>query len=711
MDVNYGVYLDSETKRIIDYLSAHGADDGEKDAVISAFTEMLSENVVNKNDLRDYEQMMYFNSLKYVDTRIAGVLNDLNASYEDNELALGLCTREKELLEVFAVRKWQLPSLKNAELDKCMNVLRNRAAATSIIDRIIIRNGKLNELIAKAEQELSIATCDKALAEVKELANDIASCKSMKTAVPNINNLNTEATKNRIIEIRRVSEQKEKLEKDIFDVDLQIHSIVSLTNTTQKQWLDVISLCYKQKELLSSCRSRGWKLPLIRYENPEAMINKYKHYIDMDNLDKKIMANQGKISNKKVREAIYADCAHQNANIKICTENGWEIPELAVSHPLDIVDNARREEKAKERINNLRKLKAKLIVGLIICIAVVVVGFKIYTRDKIHLPFNNEQVVGVDRDEIKKELKDSGFNVDAIEWIEDSEGDYSENEVTKMLVGDKREFNKWQYWKRDTRIVISYYVYKIPIMESSKDLKGQNYTKVEDALKHRGFTNIVHPESIENTGWQKPGDIVVVSVDGKEEFGKDAIFRPDSRIVIKLSSGNRVNATSIVENWQIQNYEELKNSLQNMGISNVEIVSKPTIKRDDVDKIAAICIDDSIFESGECYINKEAEVKIEYYVFKTICIDGTKKSFIGRDYKDVRTELENKGFINVKFLRTNNLNPINSLINTEGSVRRLFVDNTEDYDETKIFDCDVPIVVEVYTYKKEGCEDITEIAR
>lgn len=52
-----------------------------------------------------------------------------NKIYEDNELALGLCKREKELLEVFAVRKWQLPSLKNVELDKCLNVLRNRAAA------------------------------------------------------------------------------------------------------------------------------------------------------------------------------------------------------------------------------------------------------------------------------------------------------------------------------------------------------------------------------------------------------------------------------------------------------------------------------------------------------------------------------------------------------------------------------------------------------
>ena len=41
-------------------------------------------------------------------------------------------------------------------------------------------------------------------------------------------------------------------------------------------------------------------------------------------------------------------------------------------------------------------------------------------------------------------------------------------------------------------------------------------------------------------------------------------------------------------------------------------------------------------------------------------------------------------------------------------MNRVLIDGREDYDETRVFDCDVPVTVEVYTFKDQGYEDIPE---
>ena len=35
-------------------------------------------------------------------------------------------------------------------------------------------------------------------------------------------------------------------------------------------------------------------------------------------------------------------------------------------------------------------------------------------------------------------------------------------------------------------------------------------------------------------------------------------------------------------------------------------------------------------------------------------------------------------------------------------MNRVLIDGREDYDETRVFDCDVPVTVEVYTFKDKG---------
>ena len=159
--------------------------------------------------------------------------------------------------------------------------------------------------------------------------------------------------------------------------------------------------------------------------------------------------------------------------------------------------------------------------------------------------------------EIEKELNLIGFH--NIKLVEDkySEGDFAEDDITRVVVNERSDFNKWQYWKKDAQIIISYHVYAISIGESSEELKGQNYLDVKGKLKRLGFNNIEETEIVEENGWGKPFGIVSISVNGEDSFEKNAKYKPNDRIIITYSSGDREDVTSVVKNWKSQKYQAL----------------------------------------------------------------------------------------------------------------------------------------------------------
>lgn len=784
MEVNYDAYLDSETKKVIGYLSAYNADEGEAEAVITAFTYELSNNVAKKGNFVDCEPILYYTSLIYIDDMLAEIFGRVNATRDDNEKALRLCVREKDLVELFNARKWHLPNLKNRNLDNCFRVLKDRGAAISIIEEITQKDNKIDELLGRAKKELNVKILDDALLEVERLANDIESCRKMGIPIPNINNSDTESVKKSIEGIKRLALQKEELTKNILDVDSRIYVIITQKNATLSDIDKFIHLCNQQSKLLSDCRDKNWPIPMIRYENPESLINQYKHYSDMIDLDRIIQSSRDNLSDSGQYKSFYENCTQQDINIGICKNNNWPLPELRIKNPLDLSKSVKKEERAYERAKKFKRIKTRIIFGAILFTTIIIGAFTLYTKGKVRIPFNSASVVGKNYEDVRKRLKKAGFNDAKIQEVEDEAGWFEREKVISVTIDGNAEYSKWTYKKKDADIIINYsskdrvyitdiltgwensdyqdikkilnengfknvsleesdttdksesgkikrlslnnieysnedcyiprnapikityYEYKVTIGESSDEIIGQNYLDVREKLLHTvGFNVKGIQESPENGGWKKPGYITEISIDNKKSFGADARFKPDSKIIIKYSSGDRKIITPIVSDFKSKQYTEIMEGLTSEGITNVHFNPIETTQRNQNNLVSNIIIDNNNYDSGECHVRKNAEIVVDYYALKTVQINKKKEAFLGKDYKEVKTELENLGFTNITLKRNNSLTT--GWIDKEGSVKSILISNNENYNEFQRYDCDIPIEIEVNTFKDRGCEDIT----
>jgi hypothetical protein len=69
--------------------------------------------------------------------------------------------------------------------------------------------------------------------------------------------------------------------------------------------------------------------------------------------------------------------------------------------------------------------------------------------------------------------------------------------------------------------------------------------------------------------------------------------------------------------------------------------------------------------------------------------------------------LTEKGFSDITLKRSDDL--VNGWLNKEGIVRKVLVDG-EDFKTGEVYNYDARIEIIVNTFKKKGCEDITEVA-
>ena len=160
MSTKYEDYLETGTRKLIEFLSSDDIDDEERDSIVSAFSEELKNNICNTENLTDSEELIYRTSIKYNDKKISDVLDDITASYSDYEKAIQRCIRVRGMLQTFAMKKWQVPQLGIADLNKCEDTLRKRQESTSISSKIVEEDYKIDEMTVKAQSELTVqAVC------------------------------------------------------------------------------------------------------------------------------------------------------------------------------------------------------------------------------------------------------------------------------------------------------------------------------------------------------------------------------------------------------------------------------------------------------------------------------------------------------------------------------------------------------------------------
>ena len=290
----------------------------------------------------------------------------------------------------------------------------------------------------------------------------------------------------------------------------------------------------------------------------------------------------------------------------------------------------------------------------------------------------------------------------------------SQTDMTAGLMLNGIEYHNGEcYIPTSAPITVSYYVYQISIGDNSESFIGKDYKTVEKNLKDSGF-NDVRTEEIKS-GWAKDNTVVKLTVNGEEDYESNSTYNPNAKIVVQYSSSGRINATSCFSDWQNTNYQKVKSNLDKAGFTNVKMIEKITDVPENDELISKITINNSAFSGGECYIQKDAPIYIDYNICK-LKIGISSSEIKDKNYSDLAAELRQKGFSNIKIKRADDMyhgflgfgDWFGSWGTTEGNVKEFSIGGKTDFSENDSFDFDDEIIITVHTYEDESYEGIDD---
>ena len=311
-------------------------------------------------------------------------------------------------------------------------------------------------------------------------------------------------------------------------------------------------------------------------------------------------------------------------------------------------------------------------------------------------------------------LKSAGFNDISTEKtgiLNDSQKDITAG----MELNGLEYLNGECYIPTSAPIKVSYYVYQISIGNNSEDFIGKDYKTVENTLKGSGFSN-VRTEEI-SSGWAKEGAVTKLTVNGEDNYKNNNTYDPDAKIVVQYSSGGRINATSCFSDWQNTNYSKVKANLDKAGFTNVKMIENITDVPSNDELISKIKINNGTFNGGECYVQKDAPIYIDYFVCK-LKIGIPSSEIKDNNYKDLAEKLKQKGFSNITIKRADDMyhgfigfgDWFGSWGTTEGNVKEFSIGGKTDFSEEDSFDFDDEIIITVHTYEDKDYDEISDKA-
>lgn len=569
MDIKYDSYLDRGTKRILEIFSSEGVTSEERETVVAAFTEELSNNIGNTDGLRDYDPLIYNASVNYNDSIITQVLSNKNASYQDYELGVNSCQRLQRLFTVFKEKGWALPDVQNASPEECAELFRHKQESISIGEKILDEDKQIDQLIVLAQKELSVDLCDKAIMLVHELEQDMTICRQKQIPVPIIKNTDTQGILQHIAALRQTSEQKEALYKSLYDTDQQIRLELSDYVNLPNQWQKLVSLSQKQEELLTECRNRRWPVPELMYSRPDSLSAKYQHLISMVELDDIITIERNALTTKAQYRAFFSHCKIQQENITTCTQNGWDIPSLSNPDPGSLKLEMQEKKDKKDKKRNLIVKLCLAGVALVAVAIIILVSIHLYRENKVQVPFDASFVIGQDQNDIYKELKEAGFS--NIKRKQDYSGWLAGDKVISVRIDNSNTFSAGSYRNPNTEVVITYSSSdRIDVTEILKSWQGSEYERLINSLRLKGFSNIeASPIDTENRLQNRR--VIRVSLNEKEYYSGPCYLPQSAPIkveyyILQIAIGHTAKQ---FENNQM--YTQVVNQLEAQGFINIRL--------------------------------------------------------------------------------------------------------------------------------------------
>ena len=240
---------------------------------------------------------------------------------------------------------------------------------------------------------------------------------------------------------------------------------------------------------------------------------------------------------------------------------------------------------------------------------------------------------------------------------------------------------------------------RIPFDNSYFSTGDKDIISVRKELEKAGFKSIVEYEDY--SGWYKGGTVINTRIDGEYNYKKGTYINIDAPVIITYSSKDRIDMTDLLYDWKDQNYENVKQRLEENGCTDIKLAKQQVSDQNLKNRINTIDLNGIRYNDNEpCFLPKDASILITYYKIREVEIGYDADEFSGLAYIDVVEKLKQRGFKNIQlYALTDGWLP-------SGTVTNVTVNGQSDFHNETITEVTVPIVI---AYSSENRIYITDL--
>lgn len=694
---------------IKEILTSPEIDTGEKFALAEAFSSHIKEQF-NSSDYQHNAALIYKTSLLYTDDAISSCATVKNPSKEICDRVIRLCRRQHELIEIFAKNKWKAPRIKNVRPERLEKSFVEKKEAVVLRERTVEENRKIGELLSRANSEITVQSCDDASAMIDAFERDYNSCCDKGIVLPDLEYSDIQRTRKKLDLVRKQAKRIDYLQRDIFENDSKISSVLSMNEVPYEQYESLIQLCNKAERDIEEYRRYGKAVPLIENKEPGQTAAQYRKYIDMRILDEALSVQSSNVNDAEAFNNFVENCSKQCSNIKQCIENGWKLPALNNENPDALENEVRKRKEREERIKALKKklkLGAVLAVGLAVCILFAIQRTR---AGKVRVPFDSSYAIGQNIEVIVDELEKAGF--ENISKEESDSGWQDDNKVLRVTVDKMDAYSKGKYVEPDVKVEITYSCEgRKYVTDLLKGWKDKDHLTVKKALEDEGFSNITE-EEVQTFDKQKDKKVAALKLND-EMFTNEHCYLPLNAPITITYNTLKIGIGSNSSQFMGQNYEDVVKDLKKSGFTNI---TTQEIKTGWAKGNTVVGVSVNNTEEYDSNTVVDPDVKIVVKYSSDDRIDATKSldGWAQKDWNIVRNKLVQKGFKDV----------VTEAISTDTATKNLKIDNITINNESYVAgDCYVQksahIVLKYYElsiainhkssyYKKKNYSDIVK---
>ena len=563
MDNDFDRY-DLGNEELTALLSSDEIDREEKDELIKAFTDTLTDNPLADEKAEDYHLLFNTISINYVDRKLTELRSAKNPSQSDDEKALGYCRRLKKLIASFTSEGKSLPPIKNIHPEEYETEIKTRREKSAELNALIETDNKINSLLIQAKEYPNEDICNEVLTNLEILKAQINNCKKHGISIPKLHCNNPKEIVKTVDKLKISADKRDTLYQLMRETDDRISELNS-SDDYNKQTLKLLKpLCEKQNSYILQCRSNGYPLPELRNNHPSDSILQHKHYANMLEIDSKITRDLSNANTIIQHKKTIENCDKQSENIEICSKKNWSVPVLVNSNIQQIKETVQGKIKAKEKKYKIRFA----IIGaaaFVVLVATLIIVFTVKSHEgKSVFPFDSAYAKGQNVELVQKELADAGFT----NIIPDPDDSGWDKDGTVIEV--KGDYKKGTYYDSNSDIHIKYSSEgRIEVSDLLKNWQTRQYTDVVSKLKSAGFNDISTEKTVINNDSKKYLTSGLI-LNGKE-YLKGECYLPASAPIKVSYYVHQLKIGIPSSEIKDKNYKDLSEELKQKGFSNITI--------------------------------------------------------------------------------------------------------------------------------------------